>query len=114
MPAQASARDSCRSSRAPVEGLQPPQMNLLRQSSKARTSRHQPTKYDVKGGSLGRPAFLLRVNLMKVFSKLKEEFFKILPLSFGRILGHPDRSFRAHCRTSDILRTDAYPASMNM
>jgi hypothetical protein len=51
---------------------------------------------------------------MKVFSKLKEEFFKILPLSFGRILGHPDRSFRAHCRTSDILRTDAYPASMNM
>src|SRR6478735_2663585 len=73
MPAQASARDSCRSSRAPVEGLQPPQMNLLRQSSKARTSRHQPTKYDVKGGSLGRPAFLLRVNRMKVFSKLKEE-----------------------------------------
>jgi len=54
-------------------------MNLLRQSSKARTSRHQPTKYDVKGGSLGRPAFLLRVNRMKVFSKLKEEFFKIFP-----------------------------------
>ena len=45
---QASATDSCRSSRAPVEGLQLPQMNLLRQSSKARTSRHQPTKYEVK------------------------------------------------------------------
>ena len=28
---------------------------------------------------MGRPAFLLRVNRMKVFSKLKEEFFKILP-----------------------------------
>jgi hypothetical protein len=28
---------------------------------------------------VGRPAFLLRVSRMKVFSKLKKEFFKILP-----------------------------------
>jgi hypothetical protein len=87
-------------------------MNLLRQSSKARTSRHQPTKYDVKGGSLGRPAFLLRVSRMKVFSKLKEEFFKIFPpddLFFRRAARHRKRK-----NTSNIFRTYARPVSVTV
>ena len=45
----------------------------------AQMSRHQPTKYEVKAVPSGVPAFLVRVSRMQVSSKLKEEFFKILP-----------------------------------
>src|SRR4029453_1464393 len=52
---------------------------LLRQSGKSSHVTAPTNRIGAQGGSLGRPAFLLRVSRMKVFSKLKEEFFKMLP-----------------------------------